>query len=205
MTQAHVARLEIDIPERLLPLMRLLLSFGICCEAQNGASVNGFLQEALGVDADYIENRVQTLFVDGRAVDAPDETRIHEPCTIALSAAMPGLFGAAFRKQGVFRALRRQYDENHGPADNPASGRKIPVTVKCFNQVAADLGEGLLARGVSMRIWDFGKFWKRQQFVVEKQSRQVRINGEPTGPGQGPEKILQAGNGCLQLRVKVFS
>ncbi|MBS0013499.1 MAG: hypothetical protein KFF46_05960, partial [Desulfobacterales bacterium] len=86
----------ITVAECRLSLMRLVFGYGIRFEVPAGTRISDFLQQALCTDSNYIQNRIQTLFMDGRAVDSPESEEIHSPCTLAVSAAMPGVFGAAF-------------------------------------------------------------------------------------------------------------
>lgn len=197
--------LKITVPEYRLSLMRLLLGFGIFLEAPSGISVSRFLEQALGVDAGYIENRIQTLFMDGHAVDNPESKHIQKPCTLALSAAMPGVFGAAFRKQGTYSGLR-QGSEKSGEDEKNAveSGRPVGVKLKCFNQVAADLGSGLLAHGVSMDIEDVRQFWKRQESVLKKDCRVICINQTKAAAGQ-VAKELAGKTGQVHIQVQAES
>ncbi len=200
MTSTPAVKMEIATPEKLLPLMRLLLGRGIGFETYAGTSLRKFLEEILPADPDYIDNRIQTVFINGQAVDSPEDTYIREPCTIALSAAMPGVFGAAFRKKGLYSGLRRQYGKNQGTQKESVSGKLIPVTIKCFNQVANDLGNALLGRGVRISAADFAKFWNQQHTVLEKECRQISINGEQINPAQLPD-ILDGKTGDLELRI----
>jgi hypothetical protein len=124
---------EIELPKPRLSLMRLLLGFGIYFQAPAQISVNSFIGECLNLDQDYIDNRIQTMFMDGKPVDDPEKTLIKKDCEIGLSAAMPGVFGAAFRKQGIYSGLRRQTGDDekkpeyaimaqsisHGPIPRP--------------------------------------------------------------------------------------
>jgi hypothetical protein len=193
--------MKITVPSYRLSLMRLLLGFGIFFEAPSGISVSRFLEQALGADAGYIENRVQTLFMDGHAVDNPESRHIQNSCTLAVSAAMPGVFGAAFRKQGAYSGLRLNSGKNREEEkDAAASGTPVGVKVKCFNQVAADLGDELLARGVSMDIKDVQQFWNRQAQVLEKDCQAVCINQIAAAASQVPQEL--AGK-TGQVRIQV--
>ena len=60
----------------------------------------------LGISESYLNERVQTIFLNGRAVDDLFGEVVGNNSTIALSAAMPGLAGAVFRKGGMLSSLR---------------------------------------------------------------------------------------------------
>jgi hypothetical protein len=125
--------IEITVLKPRPSLMRLLLGFGIYFHTPAQITLNSFLREFLALDQDYIDNRIQTMFMDGKPVDDPEKTLIKKDCEIGLSAAMPGVFGAAFRKQGIYSGLRRQTGDDekkpeyaimaqsisHGPIPRP--------------------------------------------------------------------------------------
>ena len=201
MTCAPAAKLEIRLPERLLSLMRLVVARGICFDAPAGISVTGFLTRTLGLDADFIENRIQTIFLDGHAVDAPDDTRLQDGGTLALSAAMPGLFGAAFRKGGEYRAMRRSYEDNRYEPLDADTGRTVTVIVKCFNQVAEAIGDDLLSRGICMNVADFLGFWKSQRSLLEPALQEARIDGRPVAP-ERVAGLLNGKDGNLTVIVR---
>ncbi|MBS3755446.1 MAG: hypothetical protein KGY56_07070 [Desulfobacterales bacterium] len=181
--------MEIHLPQGQLPLMRLVLARGIRYQAPAGIPVNEFLTQHLRLDADFIQNRIQTIFMEGQAVDRPEETRIIKPCSLGLSAAMPGLFGAAFRKEGQYRAMRRSYNAGRSGPDNSESGSTVPVTVKCFNQVAEAIGNDLLGRGVCMDAGDFLQFWNSQRSLLEPGCLGVWMDGAQIDPGQVADRL----------------
>lgn len=181
--------LEIHLPRRLLSLMRLVLARGIHYQAPAGISVNEFLTQHLRLDADFTHNRIQTIFMDGQAVDSPDETRIIRPCTLGLSAAMPGLFGAAFRKDGQYQAMRRSYKAGRSGPENSEFDAMVPVTVKCFNQVAEGIGNDLLGRGVCMDAGDFLQFWRSQRILLEPGCLGVWMDGAQINPLQMANRL----------------
>jgi hypothetical protein len=49
------------------------------------------------VETDYLENRIKTIFLDGKPVDDEDKAVLKNGSTLALSAAMPGLVDSTFR------------------------------------------------------------------------------------------------------------
>jgi len=192
--------MTIIVAQSRLSLIRLVFGYGIQFETPAGTRVSDFLQQALCTDADYIENRIQTLFMDGRAVDDPESEEIHNPCTLAVSAAMPGVFGAAFRKQGTYSGLRQHCSEIRQNKNKVQQGRIVAVTVKCFNQVAADLGNQLLETGVVMEIKDFLDFWTRQGSILEKDNPEVQINHTKIHAGEVAATLCQK-TGTLRIQI----
>lgn len=190
--------MKIRLTDRALPLMYLVLARGVCFQTPPGLPVAGFLADVLPVSPDYIAGKVQTILMNGHALDDPEAVLIDEPCTLALSAAMPGLFGAAFRRNGRFSRLRRSYTGG-AAGEKTASGRMVKVRVKLFNQVAGDLGKDLLARGVCLDIEVLADFWQRQWPLLESGCRDIRIDDTTADPERVAEILRQqAGTGVLQ-------
>lgn len=180
--------------------MRLLTSRGMKFEVPAGTSVKHFLHRFLTADESYIENSIQTVFMDCRAVDDMENTIILGPCTIAVSAAMPGVFGAAFRKKGLYRGLRCGYTETAGSREKEDADKPAVVTLKLFNKVAEELGGPVLARGIYINAQDFAKFWEQHQEVIEKGCSRAIVDGKAAEPGQIPV-LLEGKTGDIRLEV----
>ncbi|MCX5908268.1 MAG: hypothetical protein NTY64_14075, partial [Deltaproteobacteria bacterium] len=85
-----------DQAVRFFPLFQQ----GIRLKVRVGCSLKQLLGEQLGLAPDYLEERVQTLFLDGKVVDDLENAFIRDGSVIALSAALPGLAGATLRRGG---------------------------------------------------------------------------------------------------------
>lgn len=152
-TDAH---LRLCGTARLATYFHPLLQAGFTVEAQVGIPMQQLLQEVFRVDLDYLENRLQTMFLNGRPVDAPKETVVENDAVIALSAALPGLVGATMRRSGRYAALRDSISAvttRHSSAACP--GR---ITVKLFNVTAKELGPHFLQRGILLKGPDLHQF-----------------------------------------------
>jgi len=153
-----------------------LLEMGFLLESAVGCSLREFICERLGLDGQYLDNRVQTIFLDHNPVDNPDTVRIREGSTVALSAAMPGLAGATLRKGGRFAVMRNQISCHTGTACK--SGRQTMVTVKFFNAVAKDLGENLFKNGIRIQGANFSWFVDKHIEGLQAHIRSARLDGK---------------------------
>src|SRR5512132_3164504 len=72
-----------------------LFQQGVVVPITGSRSVSDFLVLDLGIDPAYIRDTVATVFVDSMVVDDLDRAMLHPGSTLTLSAAMPGLVGAA--------------------------------------------------------------------------------------------------------------
>ena len=123
-----------------------LLEQGFFVAVPEGTSVRKTLCDYLDISGEYLENRIQTIFLDGKPVDDVDGAYVRKGSVIALSAAMPGLVGSTMRKGGYLAAFRSGISQKKESI--PDLGRTADVTVKLFNLVAKDLGTRLLERGI---------------------------------------------------------
>ena len=128
-----------------------LLQHGILFAIDGPVPLVPFLLSVPGFSEDYIERTVQTIFINGVAADSLDRD-LAAGTTLALSAAMPGLAGAIFRRQGIHASLRSRPRDSKHPAPGDASGF---ITLKLFNQIATDRVADLLAATILVT----GKSW----------------------------------------------
>ncbi|MCJ7629494.1 MAG: hypothetical protein MUO50_14055 [Longimicrobiales bacterium] len=126
------------------PAFKALLQRGVGIPDGSGGSVREFLQGTLGIDAAYVEEKLQTVFLDGHPVDDFDRAVVRPGAVLALSGAMPGLAGATMRRGGFYARMREGI--THAGTDTPEGGGKGVVVVKLFNRPLADLAEALAAR-----------------------------------------------------------
>ncbi len=126
-----------------------LLQRGVFCPLVGASSVGDFLTGQLGIDPDYIRDRIATVFLDGSVVDDLAIATIRPGSTLTLSAAMPGLVGATLRRSGFYSAMRSEISWKAG--DERQEGRDGPpgtIRLKLFNSVLREIGPTVLRRGV---------------------------------------------------------
>ena len=167
--------MKVTIETRSLrPFMRLLEE-GVILQVPDGVSVREALVTHFGLDPLYVENRVRTLFLNGKPVDDLDNTCVSNGSVLALSAAMPGLVGATMRRGGYYAAMRQRIDPiTQPPETEKASGR---VTFKLFNMVAQDLREALFQGGVRIPGERFQTFLNDQEEVLKTVCIRISADG----------------------------
>jgi hypothetical protein len=147
----ETARVHMLVQSSLLAAFHPLLQTGVDVETPTGITVKRFLCGELGLAPDYPDTFIQTVFLNGKAVDDLDSALIADGSTLALSAAMPGLLGATLRRGSFFAAMRKEIShQGHSPGAASRMGR---IRVKIFNLLLDDLGRILLGKGV----WGRGK------------------------------------------------
>ena len=135
-----------------------LFQHGLLVPVQQSIPVLPLLLALPGFTAEYLEKTVQTIFINGVAADSLDR-QLPPGSTVALSAAMPGLAGAIFRRQGVHGSLRSRPMVRETVVV-PNSGY---LTVKLFNSIATDRAVDLLQRGILVRGASFFDFASRRE------------------------------------------
>jgi hypothetical protein len=172
----QINNLTLTISAEQLSKFFQLLEQGFLLDSSVGCSLRDFICERLGVDGQYLENRVQTIFLDHNPVDNLDTALIREGSTVALSAAMPGLAGATLRKGGRFAVMRNQISCQTGRACE--SDQQTKVTVKFFNAVAKDLGESQLKKGIRIPGSNFIWFVDKRIEALQAHIKSVRLDGK---------------------------
>ena len=170
-------RLRLTVRPGAANLFNVLFQSGFKVRAGLGTSIETFLSERLGLDKEYVQNRIQTVFMNNKAVDDPATATITEGAGLALSAALPGLVGATLRKGGYYAAMREGI--SHGAETTKASGGDAWVRVKLFNLVAKDLGAALLERGIYVESGSLEDFFKNQSPEFWAGCRQIELDGQP--------------------------
>lgn len=139
-----------------------LLQHGILFAVDRPVALLPFLLSLPGFTEEYIENAVQTIFINGVAADRLDRV-LTGGSTLALSAAMPGLAGAIFRRQGLHSSLRSQPEEKRESGQS-ASGF---IALKLFNSIATDRVRDLLTHGILVTGKAFHNFAAKREHLFQ--------------------------------------
>jgi len=151
-----------------------LLQRGFRLKIKVGISVKTALTREFGLNAELLE-KIQTIFLDGKAVDDLESSVIRDGSILALSAAMPGLVGATFRRGGFYAAMRSQITSvGTGDMTAPKEGM---VTLKLFNLLIKELGPILLQKGILVEKNILQGFLAEQPRDFWMSCKEARING----------------------------
>lgn len=166
-TTSNIPRLEILIPAGSIHKYTTLLQAGIIVERQSTCSFREFFASLPGFSAEYILNRIETIFQDGLPVDDIEATLQGSSPVIAISGAMPGLAGAIFRKNSFHAALRTS-DSSSLNGVLPGA-EKVRVKLKLFNVIASEKGGTLLNDGCVMESDSVLKFINYRRHLFSDQ------------------------------------
>lgn len=168
-------RLTLLVRPELMPVFYELLQHGVLVGAPIGSSIQSFLCDRLGLERDYVQERIQTIFLNGKAVDDPGSALISDPAAIALSAAMPGLLGATLRKGGYYAGMRGEISHAAQGDVSPHEGR---VVLKLFNLLSDEIGPLILERGVWVKGKTLKTFFEKRLPRFVQGCRQATFAGK---------------------------
>lgn len=170
-----VTKIGLTVKPDRMSLFSSLLGQGFTLKSRTGISVRDLLCHQIGVSDDYLDQRIQTIFLDGKVVDDVDTAVIRQESSLALSAAMPGLAGAVLRRDGAYAAMRSQISHKNNTADGTAENGT--VTLKLFNLVALELGPLFLKQGIWITGKNLENFFQRVPDFFWDGCRIVEIDG----------------------------
>jgi hypothetical protein len=190
--------ISLTVEASLIPAFSQLLQNGFWIKGNVGCSVKSFLCEQFGLSPDYLEKRIQTIFLDGDAVDDVERAAVEDGATLSLSAAMPGLAGAVLRQGGYYAAMRDQISCKG--ETTPASMQPGKVLVKLFNMPLQELGPIVLEHGIWVESDKFKDVLKARADDFQRGCGDVLADGRKFEFRQFLE--IDWGRGDIFLQVK---
>ncbi|MDQ5987453.1 MAG: hypothetical protein CSYNP_03193 [Syntrophus sp. SKADARSKE-3] len=157
-----------------------LLQKGVMVRANVGQSIGAILCQDFGLKSSYIQERISTIFLNGKPVDDIESAVLKGGDVLALSGAMPGLVGATLRCGGAYRSMRAAitYREEGMPCGcEPGFFR-----LKLFNILIQEFGPPLLERGIVINADELADFFARQPDVFWRDCQSMVLNGAPLDP-----------------------
>jgi len=179
-------RLCINVPADRVHCFFPLLQKGFVLGVPVGCPIRTLLRDVLGLTDEYIEARLQTVFLDGKPVDDIDGAFIRDGATLALAPAMPGLMGAMLRRGGFYAPMRSEITHRDDAA--PRGIGEGRITMKLFGMALMELGPKLLENGIEVDAGDL-----------------AQVVGELLGDcREGPDSmVVPEGQARVALRVTI--
>ncbi len=200
---AAVASLSLHLQPGKLPRFFPLCQQGFLVMVPGSGNIRTFLCQHLGLSPDYVEGRIQTIFLNGKPVDEMDAAIVGQGDTLALSAAMPGLVGATMRRGGFFAGLRANI--SHRAQDQAAQDGECLVKLKLFNLLAEELGPLFLERGIRIETTVLESFLHHQPEDFWAGFLRAHLNGEELDLRALPAMAWPQGEALVRLRVLASS
>ena len=136
-----------------------LMHNGCYVKVECGKTMRDLLCEQFQIPYEYVRKDIKVIFLEYSPVDDIETAIIKDGATLALSAAMPGLVGAAMRRDGDLTWMRSGITYHEGETELK-EGQGL-IQIKLFNKVMADLGESFLRRGVYLKSKYLSEFLTR--------------------------------------------
>ena len=143
-----------------MPSFFQLMQRGFMVKIRVGCSIKSLLCNQLGLSQEYLEERIQTILLDGRPVDDVESAIVKQESTLALSAALPGLVGATLRKGGYYARLRSHISHSETASSQPI--QEGMISLKLFNLLLDELGPTFLKKGIWINGRDLADFLNGQ-------------------------------------------
>ncbi|MBT3258276.1 MAG: hypothetical protein HN366_17710 [Deltaproteobacteria bacterium] len=176
-----------------------ILQAGFKVNVHTGVSIRDLLCNQFDVNPDYVEDRIRTAFLNGKPVDDFSTAIMESGATLALSAAMPGLVGATFRKGGDLAVFRGTITHRRG--DTIVEERLGVVSIKLFNLLAKEIGLTFLKRGVMVDSDTARWFFSDPPDAFRRGCKSILVNGEDIHMDQLSQTITSGSEGFVELRL----
>ena len=183
MSEQTPSTISFIMDENTISIFSIILQQGFQVNAVVGCSLKSMLCDQFGVDPEYLSDRIQTIFLDGRPVDDVESTIITDGATLALSAAMPGLVGATFRSGGPLSVFRSSIS-HRGEGEKSGIPAKGMIILKFFNLLVREMGPAFLERGIFVETFVIKNFIEEKKAVWDTVFRSIRIDGQKIGPDE---------------------
>lgn len=175
-----------------------LLQQGVAIKGPVSATVRAVLCGHMGVDPKYLEDRIRTIFLDGKPVDDIDSAVVRHGSVLALSGAMPGLVGAILRRGGPLAAMRREITHTED-AESAATGQGLFV-LKLFNLLVKEMGPAVLDQGVLVSDADMSEFFRNRSGNFWSGCRRILVDGEAVDVSALQQRGWQSKGRLVALR-----
>jgi len=193
----HYPRIAFIVDEPLVARFFLLLQQGVKIRRRVGCSVDTFLREEIGAGPAMIE-KIQSIMLEGKAVDDIGSSLVHDGSILALSGAMPGLVGATLRRGGAYSSFRSAI--TYHETEKICSSGEGWVSIKIFNLLMAELGPGLLRQGVLVNAAELADYLS-ERLKEFPQGCSVTLDGKPIDVTMLERGALLTGKGEVFLTV----
>jgi hypothetical protein len=164
----------LNVVSSKLRTFHFLLQEGLRIETPLGGSVQDFLVRQVGLNPEVIDEKIQTIFLNGKAVDNPAQAFLTAGASLALSGALPGLVGATMRRGGYYASLRNSITLQGRPGFQES--QKGAIVLKLFNILLMDLGPRILTNGFIIEESKLLDFLRRNESKLADEC-QIRDGG----------------------------
>ena len=179
MGKSRTPSLYLRLADNCLARFSSILQSGFRLKTEGGLSIETLLTQEYGVQPETLD-KIQTVFLDGKAVDDLKSSVVREGSILALSAAMPGLVGATLRRGSYYAAMRSPITATGTRVG--AEHKAVTITLKLFNLLLDELGPIFLKSGILIERGVLQAFLSRLPPKFWINCKEARINGRKVEP-----------------------
>jgi hypothetical protein len=179
MHKSEAPSLYLCLKSECLTNFYYLLQSGFGIKIRVGMNVEATLTQEFGLIQDLLE-KIQTVFLDGKAVDDMKASVVRDGSILALSAAMPGLVGATLRRGSYYAAMRSQITA--AETEDTTVAKEGMVTLKLFNLLMSELAPIFLGKGIWIEKNVFQDFLTAQPRSFWANCKEAHIDGGKVEP-----------------------
>jgi hypothetical protein len=153
----------------------LLLQNDFFIEASVGCTIENFFIRQLGLSADFVQARIQGIFLDGKPADDIETAIIRDGARLTLSGTMPGLAGIALRRGPL--AVFRLGITHQETGDYCHAGQGI-IQLKLLNLLMKDLGPDFLKQGIYINSSELAGYLGNLPTGFWQECKTILLDGE---------------------------
>ena len=169
------ATLSLELAEEQIASLFLLLQNGFFIKASVGCTIKDFFIKQLGLSPDYVQARIQGIFLDGKPADDIETAIIRDGARLTLSGTMPGLVGIALRRGPL--AVFRQSITHQETGDYSYTGKGI-IQLKLLNLLMKEMGPELYRKGIYINSSELAGFLGNLSTGFWQECKTISLNGE---------------------------
>ena len=196
-TTASVPSLSLTVETSLLTAFYELLQAGFGVNCTVGTSIENLFYDQLILNPRVVEEKISTIFLNGKPVDDIASTIVEGGATLALSGAMPGLVGATLRRKSPLASFRQSISAGKSTKDSDNSEGSIQI--KLFNILLKELGPVFLEMGIFVQGIVFKSFLEKQTSEFWNRCKKIIVDGKPLNTQPATEWFLLSANRELVL------
>jgi hypothetical protein len=170
-------KIEISSGPEILPCFYSIFQRGFLFLCRVGTSIEDLLLHQLSLDPKLVEEKVNTVFLDGCCVDDISSAILNKGSIIAFSSALPGLAGATLRRGGHYARLRESI--THRQQIKPETQEEGLIIVKLFNLLMAEMGGIFLEKGIVLDQKAAADLFNPEQKQLWR-IKTIEVNGVPS-------------------------
>jgi hypothetical protein len=191
------ATLSLELVAEQVVSLFLLLQNGFFVKACVGCTIKDFFVKQLGLSPDYIETRIQGIFLDSKPADDIETAILRDGARLTLSGTMPGLVGIALRR-GPLAVFRHSI--THRETGNYTYSGDGYIQLKLLNLLMKDMGPELLRKGIYTNSSELTAYLGNLPTDFWQGCKTISLDGRQIAP-----EIIQRGEWIPENRMVKFS